>query len=434
MHNDQIYVLEMIVKKIDFLSPIRINDINALSVGFKFVQLINFDIDTRSFSPPEMDETGKSFLMNYGKTFLFVVKPSTLRQLLQSDPFIIQLHEGTRTLGLATVPWKKEFAEMVKYFETLGIVKSTTVEDTFELHNEKNEITAKIEIFLRMSCFGQNVQTVFQIRKAGTKFEYLFRQRNASKTFTVEKYADERNQPLVGPMFSAVIVDGMSNRDAVNYTENVSLTKIFERDNMTIKDSTYQRPEAAGEEGGIQLDFHDMEQMSICFRPSENKFFDFLHLISADVKTTRKKTEITLHRKQADRTESFLKSVGGDLKTHSNLVVLEKEEENEMCSSEISKQLCKNKFCPATKKFAEYGIGPLATGPGLGTLYGDIEPPVTYGLSHAYGSMCEYGPYGAFSRPKHEELPFEPLSPCVEDKMKENPTWHSPGCPLSTEK
>lgn len=54
------------------------------------------------------------------------------------------------------------------------------------------------------------------------------------------------------------------------------------------------------------------------------------------------------------------------------------------------------------------GIGPLATGKGLGTVYGVVEPPVTYGMSHTYGTMCEYGPYGVFSRPKHEELPFVP--------------------------
>lgn len=53
---------------------------------------------------------------------------------------------------------------------------------------------------------------------------------------------------------------------------------------------------------------------------------------------------------------------------------------DELTVEEISKLLCKNPHCPAAKKFKEFGIGPLATGRGMGTVYsGPINPPVMYG-------------------------------------------------------
>ena len=59
--------------------------------------------------------------------------------------------------------------------------------DLYSFKNEKNIETAKVEMFLRMSCFGTNVQTMFHIKKDGLNQEYIFRQRNTSRTFIVQK-------------------------------------------------------------------------------------------------------------------------------------------------------------------------------------------------------------------------------------------------------
>ncbi|ENN77789.1 hypothetical protein YQE_05760, partial [Dendroctonus ponderosae] len=312
MPSEQIYLLEIIVKKIELQSDQVISDTKSLSVGFKFAQIINFEVDTMYFSQPELEEpNGRTVMKNYGKTYLFVSKPSDLRQLLVSDPYQITLH------------------------------------------------------------------------------------------------ADERWQPLVAPLYSAITDTKSSPGSQVNMKENVSLTQLFERDFALQKDSNFRTPDPVTFEDGIRLDFQDdFDKVSICFRPSENKFFDLLDLISADVKTKDTHTEVTFQRKKVDRVNSFLKSVGGDLKLSPNIVIEEDENVLEMTADKIAKKLCGNKDCPAVKKFKEYGIGPLATGKSLGTVYGDVEPPVTYGISHTYGTMREYGPYGVFSRPKQEELPF----------------------------
>lgn len=81
--------------------------------------------------------------------------------------------------------------------------------------------------------------------------------------------------------------------------------------------------------------------------------------------------------------------------------------EEELTAENISRYLCKHKNCPAAQKFKELGIGPLAAGKGLGTIYDIPDPPVTYGLSHATGTMEHYGPYGFYRKPKRIDQPFE---------------------------
>lgn len=55
MQNNQIYVLETLVKRIEPQNVV-FEDLGAVSVGFKFAQLINFDISSEHFSPPQIDE------------------------------------------------------------------------------------------------------------------------------------------------------------------------------------------------------------------------------------------------------------------------------------------------------------------------------------------------------------------------------------------
>lgn len=80
----------------------------------------------------------------------------------------------------------------------------------------------------------------------------------------------------------------------------------------------------------------------------------------------------------------------------------------QLTSENIDKLLCKNRDCPAARKFKEFGIGPLATGKGLGTIYGPTDIPISYGLSHTYGNLEHYGPYGVYTRPKRVDQPFIP--------------------------
>lgn len=47
--------------------------------------------------------------------------------------------------------------------------------------------------------------------------------------------------------------------------------------------------------------------------------------------------------------------------------------EDELSAENISKYLCDHRDCPAAKKFKDLGIGPLATGKGLGTVYGKFR-------------------------------------------------------------
>lgn len=122
---------------------------------------------------------------------------------------------------------------------------------------------------------------------------------------------------------------------------------------------------------GIVIDFQDEDdKVSICYRPSEHKFFDLLDMIrflitnnwpitiidtllnSADIKTKGKKGALTIQRKKLDRVSSFMQSVGGCLGPD---VIVQEDDMLKMTAEKIAKKLCGNKDCPAVQKFKEYG-------------------------------------------------------------------------------
>lgn len=56
MSSNQIYVLETLVKRIQPENGVVFEDLRTISVGFKFAQLINFDIGSEHFTPPGIDQ------------------------------------------------------------------------------------------------------------------------------------------------------------------------------------------------------------------------------------------------------------------------------------------------------------------------------------------------------------------------------------------
>lgn len=171
-------------------------------------------------------------------------------------------------------------------------------------------------------------------------------------------------------------------------------------------------------QGGIPLteilQHGSMETISIIFRPEEHKFYDLTSVLNDTTMITFVKEKDTKVAK---------KPIDDPL---------------ELTADKINRKLCKSKDCPAAIKFKEYGIGPLATGKGLvliivwivhifnlllglGTLYGHVEPPAEYGLSHTYGTMSNYGPFGVFSKPKSPDQPFVPSKNVEETKLPSKP-------------
>ncbi|XP_060536280.1 uncharacterized protein LOC132708157 [Cylas formicarius] len=440
MSSEQIFILEALVNRIILQPHIAIENLDELCLRFKFAQIVNFDIDTTYFPLPEYDENNPRVIkMNFGKTFLFTSRPSTLRNLLETEPLEIGLYDGVKLCGSVTVPWKLEFSEMIKFFETIGMVKSCVIHELFPFTSDYDTKVADIDIFLKMSCFGENVQTLFQVRHFGKNQELIFRQGNKSETFKCERFEDERTEPLVAALYSGIADFGIVSD--INVKQNVSLTALFENTiAATATPSTYNTSPPREDEG-IDVDFVDKDVISISFRPPQNKFLDFINMVSADIKDQVKAT-VTIPRGQVARVRSFLRNLENQEKKKSDAL--------QLTSESIASKLCGNKDCPGVRRFKKYGIGPLAPGSALGTLYEFVEPPVVYGLSHTYGTLCNYGPLGVFSKPKHEDEPFTPMKPpsslklnqsallktkcehhCKhQKKVKTSKTWHSSTCPL----
>ncbi|KAF5297081.1 hypothetical protein FQA39_LY02661 [Lamprigera yunnana] len=72
---------------------------------------------------------------------------------------------------------------------------------------------------------------------------------------------------------------------------------------------------------------------------------------------------------------------------------------------ELNQIVCKNKDCPGARRFAKFGIGPAASGIGLGTLFDipkSVDLPIHYGMSNTYGAMENYGPFGIYIKSDDE--------------------------------
>lgn len=138
--------------------------------------------------------------------------------------------------------------------------------------------------------------------------------------------------------------------------------------------------------------------ISIMEKPEENKFMDIR--IKASSRGILFEFKRNSNEDDADNDSFF----GGPSRKVADVL----EEEEEFTVEAINKKLCNNLDCPAVKKFKKFGIGPLATGKGLGAVTNVPNLPVTYGLSQTYGTLEQYGPYGLYSRPKRAEEPFVP--------------------------
>lgn len=315
---EELYLLEVLIERV-FLTPaiIDVPKPSDIKIGVIFAHLMNLDIeseDIRGFDTVIDPET-RIWNFDLGKSILFPCKANYLLQTLVKSPLELSLKQNTApyTLGRVKVSWPPNFLEMVEKSRiNPNNVEPASVCTTYELIDGNETHVASLEVLIRLSSYGHNLQTQFQIvpnKSNGTgqpANKYFFRNINTATTFKAETYGEESNQeiPLVAPICGA------------------AHKSFFKQDRI--------RPE-------------------------------------------------------------------------------------DMSTEQLNKIICKNKNCPGAKKFAEYGIGPAATGSGLGTLYGDCDVPLSYGLSHTYGNLENYGPYGVYTRPHSLDQPYIPKTEKEED-------------------
>ncbi|KAJ8926012.1 hypothetical protein NQ315_009867 [Exocentrus adspersus] len=438
-----LFLLEFHFAKIHFepnVSPVPSRKDILINIKFEDVNL-NVDPEELPDVTRIESDTGSTVTYDMGKSYLFMYNPKDLIKQFKKEKLEVSVRVNHKTVGRVSFPWKEDFAGMVELFQRIGVVKAVDFWNPIQPKDLDGNVVAEVEMFTRLSCFGDSLETQFQIKPVGDTKEYIFK--NPYDTHTFKCQVLDKNQdvlPVVNLYNPATRVQNHPTE-----TQTLSWTEIFTTDPAHAPSrSASCSPFSEGpttDGPGLMIPLTEIlnrdsiETVSICFRPEENKFFDLLNVITTEVSATPDKTTVTFSKDKSKKHEKgrLVRSCSEDF-----------EDPLELTADKINRRLCKNRDCPAAKKFKEYGIGPLATGRGiieqprgvesfplidtiskkrlktvdfflgLGTLYGDVEPPAEYGLSHTYGTMSNYGPFGVYTRPKSPDQPFVPSKNALE--------------------
>ncbi|XP_023310511.1 uncharacterized protein LOC111691627 [Anoplophora glabripennis] len=412
--DSRMFLLEFHIGTIHFDSNFKpVPQKEEILINVKFAD-VSINIDPEELPPVKTNDKDRQVLYNMGKSYLFTTSPKELINSLK-EQLEMSLRVNQKTVGCAALTWSNDFTEMVKLFEKIGVVKAVDYSDVEELKGKSGQVVGKMDIFLRLSCLGNSVETQYQANVVGQRKEYIFKNPYDRHTFKCELISGTEVLPVMNLLNPVTRVENTSREVA----HCASWTEIFGMGEAPSKASYSPFVGSELQQGGLIplteiLQRNSVETISIVFRPEENKFYDLLNVFNTEVSTTRDTTKLTFTKEK----EKPAVGASGVQQPEETAKV---DDPLELTADKINKKLCKNKDCPAAKKFKEYGIGPLATGKGLGTLYGDIESPIEYGLSHTYGTMSKYGPFGIYSRPKRPDQPFIPSKNAQETTLPPEP-------------
>ncbi|EFA06328.1 uncharacterized protein LOC659255 [Tribolium castaneum] len=354
---------------------------------------------------PDSSESQKEMQMNCGRSTLFACTPEEFLSKINANPFEIVVYIKNKPIGSAPIYWTRDFFTLVKKSkETFGVSGPASMQDQFLLkEKESDRIMGDIKASVKLSAFGNNIQTSYQLLSSeqDAKRKFLIRGARGQTTFQCQKMNGHSDEVLpLTCLFSDQRSNDASKSPSSHEEEPLSWMALFK---STLDPKYSSLPEEfnvaiSNVFTGKNTSALTFDIVSLMEKPEENKYID-------------------LRIRGGSHGFIFEFDKPGD--SSLNEIKLDLEEQGDDAESltveKINRMLCKNKDCPAAKKFKQFGIGPLANTKGLGAVYGEPSLPTTYGISQTYGVFDEYGPYGLFSRPKRPSQPFIPK----EDK----PDW-----------
>lgn len=133
---------------------------------------------------------------NIGKSYLFSCNPSDLMKALDNYPLEMSISTKSNPLpyGICLVDWGSDFTDMVQASsESYGYVTPAALYGLYNLRDSVGHPVGSMDLFIRLSCFGKNIQTNFQvIQNAGKDGnlgprQFFFKYTNAGTTFKCER-------------------------------------------------------------------------------------------------------------------------------------------------------------------------------------------------------------------------------------------------------
>lgn len=125
-------------------------------------------------------------LYNMGKSYMFTSTPKEFIHHLKNEYLEVSLRIHQKTMASVFVPWPNNFPELVQLFENIGVVKPAEYRDVEQLSSIRGETICQIDLSVRLSCFGDSVETQYQAKVVGNQNEYILKNPYDKHTFKCE--------------------------------------------------------------------------------------------------------------------------------------------------------------------------------------------------------------------------------------------------------
>lgn len=129
--------------------------------------------------------------LNSGKSILFSCSADELLEKINENPFVINVYVRQKNIAQSELGWTKDFYSLVKKLpESFGIMGPVVMQDQFLLKEVGSDrIMGDIKAAVRLSSFGSNIQTSFQLVSSETDShkKFLVRGARGESTFECQK-------------------------------------------------------------------------------------------------------------------------------------------------------------------------------------------------------------------------------------------------------
>lgn len=353
-------MLDVLVNQINFDNDLtKLPDPQDLLIKVTFSNLLLLYLDPNEFPETLNKKNERCWGFNIGKSCIFSYNPQSLRtELTKYSLEIFLKNRNKNILGKGVLPWKKEFSDMVNVFEQIGVVKSVDHSNTVEIMDAStNKKIANLNLFIRMGCGGDGVETDFRLTKELDNDDWILIHTKTLASILCEGYTPENDQIIpIARLYNSTLNPPHSEATNLSWVETPKMGK--KSDEMDIMELF------AGNSA--------FDVISVCFTPNTN-FFDFL---------TPEGTK---------RSRKSLKSKE------------EEEEKFQLTVKDICEQLCPHANCPGVKKFEDLGIRNSTTRKNNAGL----APSNKLFLTHVDQNLERYTPESIYMTPKNPNLPFE---------------------------
>lgn len=143
----------------------------------------------------KVNEDNTTMLINAGKSIVFAVTPETITMIVKKDPFrfkVLNVHNEFSDHGQCEVKGNVDdiYAVLNARIEEKSEGKKHVLEEAIHLLNKNGERTGIIELYVRITNFGNQLKTRFQVPEATSKNrnKYIFKNERCGEAFQIEKY------------------------------------------------------------------------------------------------------------------------------------------------------------------------------------------------------------------------------------------------------